>query len=257
VPIENNVADIMPAHIDAQHQLRGAGIHDAEMRRIELVPGERFAIILRGTDGIERQLVLDGLAEIGLEHLTNGMIVIYIYAWTLDAGAASDRQGWKEAWETLLGDRCSANQLSAATDRLRRRHDGLKLVYIVTAYGGAVAAICREIGWRQLPGASEPAEPLASLYAKLNSLDHVPQIAYRRNHMLYELVCYVNCIIGAQLSSNAGAIETFTGRAREYIEANPPRPDAEEYYALVRRLIAAASRTEPASQPGSVAGAPE
>lgn len=137
---------LTPATIDQENRLRGTSIHDAELQRLELVPSDRLALSFRSSDGTLGGLVLTGLAEIGLEHLTNGMIIFDIHAWRLDAPTATS-QIWREAWRALLGDRCHLHDVEPTIARLIQRHAGLTLVYISSSFGGEVAAICQDVAW--------------------------------------------------------------------------------------------------------------
>jgi hypothetical protein len=52
---------------------------------------------------------------------------------------------------------------------------------------------------------------------RLNAVEVVPRNAYRRNALVYPLVCYVNNIIGLYLSGNNAVISVFVGRAYEFM----------------------------------------
>jgi len=72
---------------------------------------------------------------------------------------------------------------------------------------------------------------------KLNSPEYLPQIAYRRNHNLYELVCYVNCLIGCRLSGNAEGQDVFKNRIKQYMDDHPPAEMFEKYYNVVSAYL--------------------
>jgi hypothetical protein len=73
---------------------------------------------------------------------------------------------------------------------------------------------------------------------KLNSQDYLPAGAYRRNHEMYELVCYVNCLIGCRISANAEGESVFQSRIKRYMDQHPPTAKNQKYYGLVSSLIA-------------------
>jgi hypothetical protein len=74
-------------------------------------------------------------------------------------------------------------------------------------------------------------------HLKLNALGTLPKLAYRRNHRIYELVCYVNCLIGARLSNNAEGAAHFRERILTYLEEIVPRPDEAQYCAIVAEYV--------------------
>lgn len=74
---------------------------------------------------------------------------------------------------------------------------------------------------------------IEQFYRYLNSRQWLPEPAYRRNSGLYPLVCYVNTVIGASLSSNHEIAALFVARSVDYMEHVQPRVNEEPYYALV------------------------
>jgi len=85
---------------------------------------------------------------------------------------------------------------------------------------------------------------MESFHNRLNSPEYLPEKAYRRNAKIYELICYVNCAIGASLSGNRSATDLFKERARVYLEKNKPEPEFEKYYDLVGDYLDALDRRE-------------
>ena len=73
---------------------------------------------------------------------------------------------------------------------------------------------------------------LSRLHSILNSEDVVPIIAYRRNKVIYELVCYVNCLIGCALSNRIDAMPIFVQRCRDFMDSNPLEQH-DHYYSVV------------------------
>jgi hypothetical protein len=72
---------------------------------------------------------------------------------------------------------------------------------------------------------------------RLNSPDYLPPIAYRRNAGIYELVCYVNCLVGALISENHDAISVFSRRIDEYLEKHTPGDEFEKYVSVVTSYV--------------------
>jgi hypothetical protein len=70
---------------------------------------------------------------------------------------------------------------------------------------------------------------------QLNSASVLPSVAYRRNHKIYELVAYVNCLLGCRIARNPEGEELFRDRIEKYISDNPPDPRYAEYYQLVKK----------------------
>lgn len=77
-----------------------------------------------------------------------------------------------------------------------------------------------------------------TILLKLNSTEYLPASAYRRNHEIYELVSYVNGLIGCQISKNREGSSLFKSRVTEFVSRHPPGPDAEKYYELINKFIA-------------------
>lgn len=71
----------------------------------------------------------------------------------------------------------------------------------------------------------------------LNSKEFSPRKGYRRDVSVYELVCYVNNIIGCYLSGNFEPIKIFINRARVYIDDNEKNEINREYFELVNRYL--------------------
>jgi hypothetical protein len=70
-------------------------------------------------------------------------------------------------------------------------------------------------------------------HVRLNSKENAPERGYRRNVVVYELVCYVNNIVGCYLSKNDEPIPVFIGRARKFMQDHPSNDGWHEYYEMV------------------------
>ena len=77
---------------------------------------------------------------------------------------------------------------------------------------------------------------------QLNAEEILPGHAYRRNAGVYELVCYINCLIGADLSGRQDMIDLFADRARTYIDEHVPGPEFEKYYDTVKDYLTSIAR---------------
>ncbi len=82
---------------------------------------------------------------------------------------------------------------------------------------------------------------LSRLHSLLNSETVVPGIAYRRNKVLYELVCYVNCLIGCVLSGRRDVMPSFVHRCREFMSGHV-LTEHESYYSAVSSYLAEVER---------------
>mgnify|MGYP001555739885 CR=1 FL=1 len=78
---------------------------------------------------------------------------------------------------------------------------------------------------------------IQDIQIKLNSAEFTPQFAYRRNSIIYPLVCYVNNITSLFISKNYAPISTFIERAKQHIENNPSKAEWEPYYQLVENYL--------------------
>lgn len=84
-------------------------------------------------------------------------------------------------------------------------------------------------------------DQLSTLHRQLNRSDIVPRHCYRRNKVHYELVCYINNIIGLLASDNLEVVPIFAGRALQHMNDIPANEESSKYYELANsylRLIA-------------------
>lgn len=75
---------------------------------------------------------------------------------------------------------------------------------------------------------------------KLNEAALLPPQAFRRNHLHYELVCYVNCLAGCRISGNTEGETLFEDRIKRFMAAHPPASDLVKYYQAVADYVAPA-----------------
>jgi hypothetical protein len=78
---------------------------------------------------------------------------------------------------------------------------------------------------------------LSRLHSLLNSEPIIPDAAYRRSKVVYELVCYVNCLIGCVLSGRKEAMPIFIQRCHEFMSSHV-LPEHENFYSVVRSYLA-------------------
>jgi hypothetical protein len=94
-------------------------------------------------------------------------------------------------------------------------------------------------------------DELSRLHQILNSEGVVPGIAYRRNKVIFELVSYVNCLVGCVLSQRRDVVPLFVERCRSFMDSHPATPDYEKYYDVVLRYIAGVERVFGSTAPGA------
>lgn len=75
---------------------------------------------------------------------------------------------------------------------------------------------------------------------RLNDPSVLPPLGYRRNHPHYELVGYVNCLVGCRISDNAEGAILFGERIKRFITDHPATPDTARYYEAVEDYVRAA-----------------
>ena len=80
-------------------------------------------------------------------------------------------------------------------------------------------------------------DELLRFHLILNSESLVPARSYRRNVVLFELVSYVNCLLGCVLSQRRDVVPVWIRRCRDFMAQNPARPDWERYYVVVQDYI--------------------
>jgi hypothetical protein len=83
---------------------------------------------------------------------------------------------------------------------------------------------------------------LARFHLILNSEELVPAMAYRRNKVIFELVSYVNCLLGCVLSQRRDVLPLWIQRCRALLEQHPAQADSAKYYAVVQDYIAEVER---------------
>jgi len=74
-------------------------------------------------------------------------------------------------------------------------------------------------------------------HRKLNSKDYAPKGCYRRNVRVYNLVCYVNNIIGCYLACHEEPIIHFIRRSRKHMNDFPANEELIEYYRMVKEYL--------------------
>ena len=77
---------------------------------------------------------------------------------------------------------------------------------------------------------------ILSIQKELNKEGVIPRMAYRRNSIIYPLICQVNNITGCYLSSNYKALPTLLERANLFIVDNP-KEEYKKYYDLVSQYF--------------------
>jgi hypothetical protein len=79
-------------------------------------------------------------------------------------------------------------------------------------------------------------ELIDDYHRQLNHPDLVPGQFYRRNHVHYALVCYINNIIGLYLCGRFDGIPLFLARAAHHLEQHGMSTQ-EEYNSLVSAYL--------------------
>lgn len=74
---------------------------------------------------------------------------------------------------------------------------------------------------------------IESLHGILNHKSIMPRLAYRRNFAAYNLICYVNNMIGLYLSENYEVIPIFISRAHAHMKEFSAAVEAQPYYRLI------------------------
>lgn len=82
---------------------------------------------------------------------------------------------------------------------------------------------------------------LADIERRLNSVDLLPAFAFRRNHEVYELVGYVNCLLGCRLAGNTQGEGVFKDRISQYMASHAPTPEISKYYQVVSSYVGEAA----------------
>jgi hypothetical protein len=86
--------------------------------------------------------------------------------------------------------------------------------------------------------AREARSVIKAFHTVLNSPSLVPEQCYRRNKVSYELICYVNNLMGLFLGKNYHVIPTFIARADRHMTECPPTPGSQAYYEVVEKYLA-------------------
>ncbi len=71
---------------------------------------------------------------------------------------------------------------------------------------------------------------IAEWHQTLNSEGTIPPGLYRRNTSEYQLICYINNVIGCFIAGNHSTASLFLYRARQHIERCPANSNLEGFY---------------------------
>lgn len=82
-------------------------------------------------------------------------------------------------------------------------------------------------------------DEIAGFIKLLNTEDLAPKFGFRRNKSIYELVCYVNNIIGCYMSKRIEPIPVFINRIRIYLEECAIASEDEKYCMQVNNFVGA------------------
>jgi hypothetical protein len=88
-------------------------------------------------------------------------------------------------------------------------------------------------------------DDLGTWHSRMNDSSVVPLGGYRRNTVVYTLICYVNNIVGCCLSQNLEPIPVFIDRVRRHIQELPSSEDTGPYYRLVKNYVSAIEQALP------------
>lgn len=72
---------------------------------------------------------------------------------------------------------------------------------------------------------------------KLNTEEFLPKFAYRRNSVVYPLICHVNNMMGCLNAQHLKAVPIFIERIKQFMDEYPKLSGAESYYTLVAMYL--------------------
>lgn len=78
---------------------------------------------------------------------------------------------------------------------------------------------------------------LERFHAALNRDDLLPERAFRRNVVEYDLVCHVNNIVALFISENFGPMPLLVARAFEHMAQHPASAELTRYYETVHKYL--------------------
>ena len=76
-------------------------------------------------------------------------------------------------------------------------------------------------------------EEIEKYHTKLNSSDLIDETYYRRNHINYELICYINHIVACYYSNNFETMALFYLRSKKILDSHRGNAIEQKY----RRII--------------------
>jgi hypothetical protein len=76
----------------------------------------------------------------------------------------------------------------------------------------------------------------------LNSQDLVPTAEYRRNKVTFELLSYVNCLLGCVLSGRRDVIPVWIRRCRDFMQQHPSQAECQRYYGVIQDYLTEVER---------------
>lgn len=127
-------------------QVVGFGLHDAGLIGLAFDDGAgQLTVRLRRVDGRVAMVSLHGVGYVGFVGLRNGAIVSDLFVWA-PAGARLDAGPMpRTAWEVVFGNDLPVEDLPKAVGPIVEEGEFNHLVLMECSYGGAMAALCREI----------------------------------------------------------------------------------------------------------------
>jgi len=78
---------------------------------------------------------------------------------------------------------------------------------------------------------------IEKMHEEYNSEANIPKHGFRRNSIIYELVCYINNIIACYVSKNEKPIPIFIERAKVYVNESSEKEELSNYLNKVKEYL--------------------
>ncbi len=134
----------MSVNIDQYSRIIHKGIHDAQLRELHYIVGDKFEISLSDELNNNHRLSLRPIYKIGISNFIEGNIISHIFLWTI-GGEVLEKITNGDVWRVLYEQNYDSKTISEISSRDKSNHSGRFLVFLECSYGCSIAAICDEV----------------------------------------------------------------------------------------------------------------
>jgi hypothetical protein len=135
----------IPWNTDQFGRILGPRFHDGRLTGLQFSDGHALNLQIRNSSGEAVKIELLDITDINIAQLCNGAIISDVYLWKVD----SVPEAWSvpdSAWNMLFAERYGSAGAKEKASKIARDKPESMLVQVECSYGGAIAAICSNVG---------------------------------------------------------------------------------------------------------------